>query len=204
MMTVQYTDSHLLIGMFTFIISIAGLCVAFAFRRPQVFRMKLCLVFSLPFISGVGGMMLPIEQFGTIQHLLNLSFMYLLTILYWREIKAFMTTAGYHRGCLANYTDDNLDMIWIKDIDERYTYANKAFLRLLRIKSKDIMGKRDVDLKKNYLNERISLHVCRSPLYNDHSVKKLIGYMYIGREMTKVKDEEIFFDNDHYIMHHQY
>lgn len=196
------SDGHQLVGFFTLIIALSGICMSLAFRRPAVFRLKLCIVFIFPLVSGLGGMLLQVASFGILQHTLNICFMFLITVLYWREVKDYMTTAGYHRNKVNDYVDECLDVVWCMDIDGKYTYVNKAFLTTTGLNEKDILGKSEDDLIPIFLIRGISLHICRSPLYNHDAVKRLTGYLYIGRELKRLNDEEIFFDNDHYIMQH--
>lgn len=196
----QCSEIHQLVGFFTLIIGSAGLIMSTRFRRPAVFRIKLWFVFIIPLVSGIGSVFAPEEFFGVFQSIANISFMFLISMLYWREVKAYMTSAGYHKTKLSNYIDESLDVVWAKDLDARYTYVNKAFMNIVRLEEKDILGKKEEDLKANFLRNTVSLHVCRSPIYNNSDIKRLTGYLYIGREFKLVKNAEIFFDNDYYIM----
>jgi PAS domain S-box-containing protein len=63
-----------------------------------------------------------------------------------------MTTEGYHKKSFGSYIDDIPDLVWIKDLEQRYTYVNKAFIDMAGIESNNILGKNDSEIGE-YLEE---------------------------------------------------
>jgi len=130
------------------IISLFGLGIAFFIRRAAVFRLKLACVYILLFVAGLGGFLFEHEKFGMVEQTLYTSFFILMTVLYWREVSSYMTTEGYHRKSLGIYIDDVPDLIWVKDLEHRYTYVNKAVSSLLGLPINLILGKTENDIRE--------------------------------------------------------
>lgn len=144
-----FTNSNItpvqMIGYIEILIGLFGLYVAYSFRRSCMFRFKLAMVYCMPIIAGL----MTIFDFSDthfVKHLLVLAFMIFITVLYWREVKALTTTEGYHKKALADYLDDVPDLIWVKDADCRYSYCNKAMLKVFQVKREEILGKTDIEL----------------------------------------------------------
>lgn len=146
--TKEIIDIHQSMGIVAIIVGLLGLYISYKFRRSMVFRVKLATVYSLPLLGGLGAVLLPPESFHIIQHILSLSFMALMTILYWREVKYFISSEGFHRRQLSEYLDDIPDLIWVKDIDFRYTFINKSVIRKFGIPAEDVLGKTDLEVSE--------------------------------------------------------
>lgn len=147
-LTKDIIDIHQTFGFMSLCIALCGFCIAYKFRRATVFRVKLAFAFCLPLIVGIVGIVDTNQKYHIVQHVMTISFMMLMTILYWREVKYFVSSEGYHRRSLADYLDNVPDLIWIKDIDFRFTYINKAVEKKFNIRSKDILGKTDAEIAR--------------------------------------------------------
>lgn len=159
-----------MIGVIEILIGLFGLYVAHLFRRSVMFRFKLAMVYTLPIIAGIMSIT-DLSDIHFYKHLLILTYMLFITILYWHEVKSLTTTEGYHKNSLANYLDDVPDLIWVKDADMRYTYCNKAVLKTFGFCKNEILGRTDIELgiikKRN--NERYDFDlICDK---SDHEVR---------------------------------
>lgn len=129
-----------LIGLFQILVGIFGIHTAFIFRRNSIFRFKLGLVYFLPITSGTISLF-SLHKTDYLSDVLILSFMVLSTILYYREVRSYTTSEGYNRHALVDYLDDVPCLIWIKDLDFKYTYANMSMLNAFGIPKEKMMGK---------------------------------------------------------------
>lgn len=163
----QVFQIHQAIGLVIFLIGCFGLYASVLMKRSIVYRLKLGLVYGIAFLAGIGGMIMDPEHYHIVQHTFTVAFMFLITILYWREVKDYMTTEGNHRKSLGRYIDDAPDLIWIKDINNRYTYVNKSFISLMQTNIDEILGKTDQELRKIMLNRNLRYDICSKRDYND-------------------------------------
>jgi PAS domain-containing protein len=168
------------IGLFNLVVGLCGIYLATKLRRPGIFRIKLGIVFSLLVISGVGSMILSKDDFGLLHHSFISSFLILITILYWREVQHYMTTEGYHRKSLGNYIEDVPDLIWVKDLDFRYTYVNKSVLSTLELKLQDIIGKTDQEIRQQMMNNGIRYEIGADHTDHEHKLDQPIIYLDTG------------------------
>lgn len=126
----------------SFFISIFGYYMATKIKRPAMFKVKLVIIFLLPFLLGVN-YMIPFGIFSYDYHiLLNMTFIVMLSVLYWREIRKLTTLIGYNKTLLVNFLDIVPDMVWMKDTSGRFTYVNRSLAEgLLKCTREEAFGK---------------------------------------------------------------
>jgi PAS domain-containing protein len=133
-------------GILEIMIGSFGLFIAYTFRRNNSFRVKLGTVYLFPILAGIHSIINTASSHQGAD-IFVLAFMILSTILYYREVKDLTTTVGFNRHTLADYLDDVPDMIYIKDVDCKYTYANKSFMNTFGVSEDFLLGKGDYDIK---------------------------------------------------------
>lgn len=121
-----HPDIFQVTGVLALLITSFGWFMAWKVRRPLMFRVKLAFVFIIPFVLA-GTYLCPYLNFSaTYRMLLMYTFIALLNMLYWRELREMTSSIGYHKKVLVNFLDMVPDMVWMKDIDNQFTYTNKA------------------------------------------------------------------------------
>jgi hypothetical protein len=143
------TDVFLVVGFISLCISIFGWFVAYKIRRPLIFRIKLSMVFFIPFLLSCS-YLLKIPDFSLYNKLLLIhGFILLLSILYWREVKKLTCSIGYHKNILVNFLDMVPDMVWMKDTDNKFTYTNNAVCeKILKCTKEEAFGKTGYEIAK--------------------------------------------------------
>lgn len=114
-----------------------GWYIAYRVKRPALFRLKLAIVFFIPFLISFTYFCGCLDFSADYKTMILLGFMILLNILYWRELKTVTTTAGYHKRVLYQCMDMIPDLVWMKDVDGRFTYTNKAVRERLLLCSEE-------------------------------------------------------------------
>lgn len=186
-----------LIGIIELVIGLFGYYVAYTFRRNSSFRFKLAVVYTFPIISGLVAVLLPTQQVHLFRHTMIIAYMLFITILYWREIKDLTTTTGFHKHALSGYLDNVPDLIWVKDLDHRYTYVNKALADTFRMQRREILGKTDIEigrvLKKNGIQFDFDLICYKSDLltqevkdFHQFLEQGMIGETFYAFQVHKV------------------
>ncbi len=174
-----------LIGVFQILIGIAGLYIAYSFRRSRVFRIKLALVYSLPFVLGVEAAM-PywfnfMPRHPEHREILFMMFVILATILYWREVKSLMTSRGYHKRALVDFLDMMPDLVWMKDKDQKFTYMNEAVKRgWFCCTDKDMLNKTEQEIYANVIrhasfSNREVIDESNRIVFEDHNACKFMA-----------------------------
>lgn len=148
-------DMSIILPIGCVLLSIFGGYISYKIRRPMVFRVKLTLVYMLPTLLAL----LFIHPKSNIDSeyivLMAMSFTFLLTGLYWREVKCLLTSAGYHKSVLVNFLDVHPDLVWMKDVDGNYTYTNATMRKvLLKCSEKEAFGKNLLDIIGVYHNNK--------------------------------------------------
>lgn len=135
-------DTQIIIGGLSSIITLFGWYMAYIIRRPVVFRFKLGITFIIPACLAVSYLCPVFNISRDYQMMLTYVFILLLHILYWRELKTMGTSIGYHKSVLANFLDNIPDCVWMKDLDGRFTYTNKALHdKILHSTPEKVFGK---------------------------------------------------------------
>lgn len=101
-----------------------GWYIAYNVRRPYIFRFKLFVLFTLPMV--IISLAWSAGLTDAIRSPLSTIFSLLMMILYWRELKCLTTSKGYHIRTLSTLMKYVPDMVWMKDVDGKFTYVNKA------------------------------------------------------------------------------
>lgn len=136
-----------IVGIIALLITGFGWYMAYVVRRPPIFRVKLAMVFVIPLMLSATYLLDFLSFSHVYRMLLVYTFIMLLTILYWREIRKMTTSIGYHKSVLVNFLDMVPDMVWMKDIDNRFTYTNKALCDgLLKCSAKEAFGKTGIEI----------------------------------------------------------
>jgi len=190
------TDSSIkvpqLIGVLQVLIGVFGIHTAYIFRRNSTFRFKLGVVYLLPIISGVS-LISSLNSSDYLNDILVLAFMVFSTVLYYREVRTYTTSQGYHRHALVDYLDDVPCLIWIKDLDFKYTYANRSMLNVFGIPKEAMMGKTIDDIVeiKRHSGVRFDFaDVCKE---SDNAMvlfklpKSVLESGYIGKEYKSLQ-----------------
>jgi PAS domain-containing protein len=142
--TLVFTNSLIevpqFIGILQILIGIFGIHTAFIFRRNKTFRFKLGVVYLLPIFSGISLFAFD-HRADYLNDILILAFMILSSILYYREVRSYTTSEGYQRHALVDYLDDVPCLIWIKDLELKYTYANRSMINMFGLPKEVMMGK---------------------------------------------------------------
>lgn len=136
------------INMFNLAVSIFGLIVSARIRRSKVYRVKLCMPFIFLFAASIGGLCVPFMKFVVLRDTLISAFIILITIMFWREIKSYMTTDGYHKKSLGGYIDDVPDLICVQDLDHQIMYANKSCMKAFNLKEHELLGKTEEEIQR--------------------------------------------------------
>lgn len=136
-----------IVGILALGIACFGWYMAFKVRRPAIFRVKLAVVFFIPFM--LAGTYL--FDFLSLSHvyrmLLIYTFIVMLNILYWRELRKMSTSIGYHKHVLVNFLDAVPDMVWMKDMDNKFTYTNQSMCDgLLKCTAEEAFGKSGIEI----------------------------------------------------------
>lgn len=142
---------NVLISLLCFILSVFGIYLVFAIKRPHVFKVKVAVVYAIPLLLAVQYTVVSPAHTDVINAdysiLLLLTFAVMLNILYWREIRWLTTSVGYHKHVLVNFLDMVPDMVWMKDKNDRFTYTNEALRRgLLFCTCDEAFGKTSLEL----------------------------------------------------------
>lgn len=135
-------DISIILGLYMLAVTLYGCYIICVIKKVFIYRLKLLLVYLLP---GFLSLTLLVPQFHiSIDYtiLLFCTFITLLHMLYWREIKYLTTSIGYHRKLLVNFLDIVPDMVWMKDKQNRFTYTNEALRTgLLHCTEEEAFGK---------------------------------------------------------------
>lgn len=146
-------DVYEAIAIAEIVIGLFGIHLSYIFRRNLAFRIKLGFVYSLPLIAGVLSLMFPMSDVHILTQTHLVAFMVMLSILYWREVKNFTTSEGFHKRSLSNYLDNVPDLIWVKDVDNKFSYANKAMLRIYNVDKEEMIGKTPLEIQNKFLQK---------------------------------------------------
>ena len=142
-------DIFMMVGILALGIACFGWYMAFKVRRPMIFRVKLAVVFLIPFMLS-GTYLCPFLHFSHVYRMLLIyTFIVMLNILYWRELRKMSTSIGYHKHVLVNFLDMVPDMVWMKDVDNRFTYTNRSICsELLKCSPEEAFGKTGTEIAK--------------------------------------------------------
>lgn len=149
MLATYCTDNELLLFLGLFLIGIAlfGLYILLTVKRPSVFKLKVAFIYSIPLFLGVSLILRNFSIENDFQVLLLCTFITLQHMLYWREVSKLTTDVGYHKRMLVDFLDIVPDMVWMKDIDNRFTYTNPAIRdKLLLCTEEEAYGKTGTEL----------------------------------------------------------
>ncbi len=138
-------------------ITLFGWYLAYSIRRPLEFRFKLGVTYSIPFVISI------LNYFDLIfkEHIpmINVGFVCLITMLYWREMKGLTTSEGYHKSVVSEYMNKVPDLIWMKDKHRNFTFVNQSLRDLMGIKDINPFGKSMEDISSKSTS---FTRVCRS------------------------------------------
>jgi len=141
------SEPLILLGGVCLFISIFGFYMASVLHRPTVFRVKLCLLYTIPLCTGFSILTSKVFHHPTNIILLVVLFILGQSILYWREIRSLTTTEGFYRRSLDSFIKSLPDMFWMKDLNNRFTYVNDSICRdLLKCDSKFAIGKTSIEI----------------------------------------------------------
>ena len=134
-------------GIYMAFLTCFGVYLACKTKRPMVFKIKLVVVYLIPFMLAVVYLFPGYHVSEAYRILLFCTFITLTQMLYWREPKKLTTSLGYHRKTLVDFLDLVPDMVWMKDVDNRFTYTNEAIRTgLLLCTETEAYGKTGVEL----------------------------------------------------------
>jgi len=114
-------------GIFFILLTIYGVSLALWLKRPAMFKFKLIVVYTIPALLGI--MYLSnIHHYITSPYrmIMGCVFIVLFQILYFREVRAETTKLGHYKTYFPDFLDIVPDMVWIKDLDNRFIYTNEA------------------------------------------------------------------------------
>ncbi len=145
--TVDVDTAHLIASMFMFAITAVGFAISFKVKRAMVFRFKLALVYTIPAMLGMAYLTPASYIYHPYRVLLICAFIGLFQILYWREVKPETTSMGFAKSRLPDFIDIVPDMVWMKDLDNRFIYTNEAIREgLLKCTEKEAFGRTGIEL----------------------------------------------------------
>lgn len=141
-------NTHIMAGLFMLVLTAFGVCLSLKLKRPKLFKFKLMFVYILPFIISVTYL---IPNHTLISHsyriLLICTFIALFQVLYFREVKSEITDIGKYKTYFPDFLDIVPDMVWMKDLDNRFTYTNEAIRTgLLKCSEEEAFGKTGMEL----------------------------------------------------------
>lgn len=138
---------HTLAGIFMVGVTLFGFHVSLKIRRPAIFRFKLAFVYLLPLSLAVTYLVPTVHIAHPYRVLLMCAFMIFTSALYWREVRDLTTKIGYQKKALPDFLDLSPDMIWMKDLNNKFTYTNEAIRDgLLKCTEAEAFGKTGVEL----------------------------------------------------------
>ncbi len=143
------------------LISLSGFYTAYTVRRARIFRFKLCAVYLLPLFMAFSFFARGYSPADDCRAMVVLAFIFLCSILYFREIKEYMSREGYHQAVIGTYLKAVTDPVMTTDPDRKITYVNDAMRQLLQIdKDEYIFGKtfNEIIQFQREKGHRITLH----------------------------------------------
>lgn len=140
-------NAHTIAGIVMLAISLFGFVLSFRVKRTLVFKFKVAVVYIIPLIMGTT-YITPIAYIShTYKILLICAFLALTQVLYWREVKELTSSMRSQRKNLPDFLDISPDMIWMKDLNHRFTYTNEAIRKsLLKCTEEEAFGKTGLEL----------------------------------------------------------
>lgn len=168
---------------------IFGLYIAFKIKETNSFKLRLSLIYIFILFAAVCSSFI----FNNVRHYntLNAIAVLLLTFFIFRQLKPLMSITKYHKSVLSNYSLDNLpSLIWIKDVNNKYTYINNEALNLLfkGVSRDEVLGKTSEDLVC-YINKKLSCSYNFTNCETDcsGSFKTIIKYGYINNDYVALR-----------------
>ena len=151
------SQTQLFPSLFMFGITLFGAMLTYRLKRPVVFKLKLGIVYLIPAYLSLTYLLDSHYITNEYRILMVGTFILLSNILYWREMKSMTTDIGYHRHRLTSFLDMIPDMLWMKDVNNRLIYANKAVEDHLLLHScEEIYGKTSPEIAKMVRSKGIS------------------------------------------------
>ncbi len=143
-------------GIVSLLVSLFGLFIAYKLQRPRIYNVKLVAVYSIPLILSLA--YFDVIHFSHTYRLLLIgAFIVLLSMLYYREVSALTTKIGYHKSLLNAAFNDIPDLVQMKDLDNKFTYTNRAMNdKLLLCNSDEAFGRTIIDLAETTRNKGIT------------------------------------------------
>ena len=128
-------------GLLEIACSTLGLYIAFSIKRSPLFRTKLCSVYFIVLLLGIFRLVEP-YRFLDYKSTLSVLIIFLLTILYWREVKCLTTNMGFYKQSVVDLLDEIPDLLWVKDLEGKFIYTNRACREKMLLNSEDfVFGK---------------------------------------------------------------
>lgn len=163
-------------------LAFAGFIIIYFAKRKQIYKFKVCIVYSILLFYGLGGLfnLLTAAEIS----LFNLMFIYCLSLLHWREMSNTNNKLDRLHLWLNSVMQVSPDMIWIKDMDNRFLYTNQVIREklLLTDDTRYPIGKTGVEIALDLKGKGITYSAGSICLKSD--------------DITKEKNESCLFLED--------
>lgn len=163
------------------LVTLFGFYLVFKIKRSTSYKIKLGFIYLIVFCTTLFDNSIN-NSYGLIHPIICLLF----TLLLHKEFSSYMTVTDYHKFILTQELDNLPSLVWIKDIDNRYTFINDQAVTSMfpNAKKKEVIGKTDEQiltfLAKQY-KDNYSFSHC------EHNTKKSNFYMKYGYINNKYK-----------------
>lgn len=138
---------HIIAGCIMFAIATFGFIISLRIKRSKLFKFKVVIVYCIPLIMSVAYMVPTAYISHEYRVLLVCTFIGLMQILYWREVKELTSSISYNKQSLPDFLNLSPDMIWMKDLNNKFTYTNEALREgLLKCTEEEAFGKTGIEL----------------------------------------------------------
>lgn len=165
-----------------------GLYIAFRIKGTNSFKLKLSLIYIfILFAAFCSNFIFNVQYYNK----LNAIAVLLLTFFIFRQLKPLMSITKYHKSILSSYSLDTLpSLIWIKDVNNRYTYINNEALNLLfkGVSRDEVLGKTSEGLVY-YIHKKLNCNYNFTNCETDcsESFKTIIKYGYINNDYVALR-----------------
>lgn len=141
-------------GWFMAALTVYGIVLTYKIKRPPIFKFKVMMIYIIPAILTFSYLLpIPITS-RPYRILLICTYIALLNVLYWREVRSLTSHIGYKKKMLPEFLDLSPDLIWIKDLKNRFVYTNESIRNTLLMCSEvEAYGKTGTELAEVQKNK---------------------------------------------------
>jgi len=137
-------------------LAVFGYVVTYFSKRKSIYKTKVYAVYSILFFYGVCGLFSLLTM--TEIHVFNVIFLYCLVLLHWRETSNVLGKLDRMYLWLNSVMQVSPDMVWIKDMDNRFVYTNETIRKKLLLTNdhKYPIGKTGVEIAQDLIAKGIN------------------------------------------------